>query len=637
MKEKTPKTKLRFFILILSIIALLASTFTIINLFLFDGIDNIIRYYVLGISLIINIAIILKTRKRFKPKRKKLKNALLISLIFLYIIINATAGGLIFIVNNTFNSMNYTVYSSSLVVLSTTDITDIDEVENITIAILNDPSSPEGYIIPHLIIDEHDLDGGNEIIEYYDFVSMIADLYTSEIDAVFVPSSYASMFPTIEMFEAIGDDTRVVISKEKRLRTDSNRGAARSLEEPFTILLMGTNETGEELGEGNGNTLIVITFNPRTLNATMLSFPRDAFVPIACWRDQRENKIAHASPHGIGCMIETIENYLDIPIDYYARLNMVGLVNLVDAVGGVEVYVQRQLCTDNSNREDWICINPGLQVLNGEEALVFARNRKDLPDGDFGRNVHQQEILMALLNDLRHEVSFTVITELLNTVSRSLTTNFTTQDLFSFYNLARDIMAVNTISEDLDIVNITPMFLEGHGQMIFDEAMRMMLWNYVPSTESRDVISHAKRVNLELEEAEIIKEFSFSINEPFEREVVGRGNFAPTVRNNTVTVPSFIGSTEANARTLANRHGLRVSFAGSGDIVTAQSIFSGNRIDSSTTIVLTLGNSGNQSTQNNQPQDNNQQQTTPPEQPVLPDPDIGIEDDPEPDDPITYP
>ena len=200
--------------------------------------------------------------------------------------------------------------------------------------------------------------------------------------------------------------------------------------EPFTMLLMGIDSTDEVLEKNavaNGDTLIVVTFNPKTLNATMLSIPRDSYVPIACWSNKAENKITHAAGYGNDCMMNTIEQYLGINIDYYAKINFKGLVKLVNAVDGVEINVEQTLCTDDSSRGGQVCINPGYQTLDGEQALVYARNRKALVNGDFGRNQHQQEIVIALANKIKTVNSVSKFMEILDTVSNSLDTNLTTQ------------------------------------------------------------------------------------------------------------------------------------------------------------------------------------------------------------------
>ena len=354
---------------------------------------------------------------------------------------------------------------------------------------------------------------------------------------------------------------------------------------------MGIDSTDEILTKNaiaNGDTLILITFNPKTLNATMLSIPRDSYVPISCWSGHPENKITHAAAYGNDCMINTIQDYLDVNIDYYAKINFKGLVKLVDAVGGVEVDVPKTLCTDNSSRTGEVCIKAGRQVLNGEQALVFARNRKQLANGDFGRAAHQQEIIMALINKMKTVKDVSTFMDILNTVSNSLDTNLTTKQILSFYNIAKDIIKKGLSSEDADLVNIQQLFLDGTGQMIYDERARMVLWDYVPNKNSRNDVVRAMKENLELASHEEIKEFHFSINKPYEKKVIGEGPYRSGFAYSLL--PSFMGLSEAQARALASRYGLSVSFTGGDGYVIAQSQPANKRLDlMSKSITLTLG------------------------------------------------
>ena len=116
---------------------------------------------------------------------------------------------------------------------------------------------------------------------------------------------------------------------------------------------MGVDSKKENIKDSsfNGDALMLITFNPNTLNATILSIPRDSYVPIACFPGQRKNKITHAAWYGEECMIDTIENFTGIKIDYYLKINFKGVVKLVDALGGIDVDVPYQLCEQNSSRQ----------------------------------------------------------------------------------------------------------------------------------------------------------------------------------------------------------------------------------------------------------------------------------------------
>ena len=607
-KEIKEKKTANIFIGLFLIIALGCSGFAIYELLLLSSIETLIRFIVIGIIGVLDLYFITKANRIIKGKIKKKKSVnkgLFITILFIYSIICFLVGGIIFYVYGKIDSLNKNTvtYTSKLLVMNNNAATDIDDINEMTIGILDDQKNPEGYIIPQEIIRENKLQDENEIKKYDDYTSMLVDLYANELDAMFVSGSYVSMFSGITGYENIEMDTKVIISKDKKMKkaaTSSIETASsgKSITEPFTILLMGIDSTDEVLEKNaiaNGDTLILITFNPKTLNATMISIPRDSYVPIACWSGKPENKITHAAAYGNDCMVNTIQNYFDTKIDYYAKINFKGLVKLVNAVGGVEVDVPQVLCTDDSSRGGEICIQPGRQVLNGEQALVFARNRKALANGDFGRAQHQQEIIMALVNKMKNIKDVSKFMEILNTISNSLDTNLTTKQILSFYNVGKDIIKKSLSSDDADLINIQQLFLQGTGQMIYDERARMVLWDYVPINDSRKDIIQAMKENLELANHNIIKEFNFSINEPYEKEIIGKG---PYKKTGTYTLlPDFTGDSEATARAYALKNGISVTFKGSGGTVISQSYPANKRVDLiKGSVVLTLSGSIKQDT-----------------------------------------
>ena len=606
-KEKDTKKKpiLKLIILMLSIISLLSSFFAIYEIFMLASVENTIRYIIMGILVLLDILIIFKTKGILKrrPKNKHSKRIGYITFMILYTIICIIVGAIIFYLYGKLSNMNKNtvIYSSSVVVMANNEASSINDIKDFKIGVLDksNKKSPDGYIIPQEIIKENKLYDDNELVDYNDYQTMITDLYAKSIDAIILPTNYPSMFSSISGYEEIGMDTKIIVTKEKKMKKSATseverESTGKQVTEPFTMLLMGIDSTDEVLEKNavaNGDTLIVVTFNPKTLNATMLSIPRDSYVPIACWSNKAENKITHAAGYGNDCMMNTIEQYLGINIDYYAKINFKGLVKLVNAVDGVEINVEQTLCTDDSSRGGQVCINPGYQTLDGEQALVYARNRKALVNGDFGRNQHQQEIVIALANKIKMVNSVSKFMEILDTVSNSLDTNLTTQQMLSFYNIIKDIVKKSLSSDEADLINIQQLYLAGNGQMIYDERMRMVLYDFIPNENSRKDIVQAMKENLELVEHTSITEFSFSINSPYEKEVIGKGPYRSS--SLYALVPNFIGVTESQARTMANRVGLSVKFTGdSSGTVTAQSYPASKRVDLiKGSITLTLTNS----------------------------------------------
>ena len=580
MQSNGNKKLLKFIIKVFSIIALVASVFAIYEIHLLSSIEDLIRYIVMGVLVLIDIVII------FKFKSKKRQKGTYLSFLIIFSIICACIGLAISYFYSRIDNLNKDkiIYTSDMLVMNYSKANKISDVKNMKIGILKDKKSPEGYIIPKEIIKENNLEDENQIVEYEDYTSMLVDMYGKELDAVFVPDSYVSMFSGITGYESIDTDTRVIISKDKLLKKAATSkietaSSGKDVTEPFTILLMGIDSTEDTLAKNaiaNGDTLILITFNPKTLNATMLSIPRDSYVPIACWSGRPENKITHAAAYGNDCMINTIQNYFDVNIDYYAKINFKGLVKLVNAVGGVEVDVPKELCTDNSNREEQVCIHEGHQTLMGEEALVYARNRKQLSNGTFGRDAHQQEIIKALINKMKTIKDVSKFMEILNAFSDNLDTNLTTKQILSFYNVGKDIIKKSLSSDEAELINIQQLYLDGDGQMIYDERARMILWDYVPNKNSKNDVINAMKINLEQKEHQDITEFNFSINKPYEKNVIGSGYFSAT---RYTLLPDFTGDTEEQAQATANKLGIKVKFDGEGGTVIEQSYPASKRVD----------------------------------------------------------
>ena len=527
-------------------ISLLASGFLIYNILLLDGIENLIRYIVitsLGIIDILSLIKLIKVIKNKQSKRniKKGKESKRIGYITFLILFSIICGGLSYIISyyyGTLNTLNkkYVTYSSSLIVMSDNKADKVKDIKDYKIGMLKDKKSPEGYIIPNEIIKKYKLKDKNDIKKYDNYTAMISDLYTGDADAIFLSSDYADIYSSIAGYEEIKTETKKIVSKSKKMKKSDvskseNESSGKSVNEPFTILLMGIDSTDEVLTKNavaNGDSLVLITFNPKTLNATMISIPRDSYVPIACWPGKEENKITHAAAYGNDCMINTIEEYFDVNIDYYTKINFKGLVHLVDALGGIDVDVPQDLCTDDSSRGQIKCISAGHQHLDGEGALVLSRNRKQLKNGDFGRGQNQQLVIKAMLEKIKGIRSIKQFNDILKTVSNSIDTNLTTKQILSFYSIAKDIVKVGSSSKNADIVNIQQLYLQGYGAMIYDKHMRMELYDYVPNTYSKKDITKAMKQNLGLASYKSSKTFSFSINHPYEKKIIGEGPYKST-------------------------------------------------------------------------------------------------------------
>lgn len=160
--------------------------------------------------------------------------------------------------------------------------------------------------------------------------------------------------------------------------------------EPFSALLLGVDE--RENDKGRSDSMIVLTVNPEVKSVKMISIPRDTLTEII--GKGTKDKINHAYAFGgVEMSMDTVENLLDIPIDYYVQINMEGFEDIVNAVGGVTVN------NDIDFSYDGFSFDEGKLDLNGKQALAFSRMRYEDPRGDFGRQLRQREVIQAVIRE----------------------------------------------------------------------------------------------------------------------------------------------------------------------------------------------------------------------------------------------
>ncbi len=471
--------------------------------------------------------------------------------------------------------------------------------KNSVIGMIKSTEDVEGNLLAKKLIEKEKL---KNTIEYYDeYPKMLQDLYNGEIDGCFVSKNYPILFSNNEDFANIENEVSVAYEYSEDMKNVDNKiikNPGKDLTEPFTLLLMGVDSEVDGLKANqafNGDTLMMITFNPKTLNATMFSIPRDTWVPIAC-NNNRENKINSSAAYGSSCVIKTIQNLTGINIDYYAKINFKGVVDLVNALGGVTVEVEKpdywyigdgktytnKVCEQDSSRrfgKDLVCMNLGLQTLNGEQALAYSRCRHLYAMSDIARNQHQQQIIEAMASKIKDLRSVSDFEKVLNAVSKNIETNITTNQMFSLYNVAK-----NMIVDDTKTLSIQKTYLSYYNLgLSFTSALGYY-------KESLDAIVKAMKINLELEKPTIVKTFDISYSENYTTPLIGYG-ISGTRKQ---VVPNYVGTDSTSVSNWCRDNGITCYFNSTdsslptGQIIT-QSV-SGVLVDSISSITFSISN-----------------------------------------------
>lgn len=609
MKKLTRHKFLFFIVLVVAICLFGATGYLIYNLMLLKDIENTLRL-VGGIVLGIITLILFIFSIRFLSKSKRIK---LLIILIIMILFAGFEGFIGYNISKVYGSLqkvsshaDYVTYSSSLVTLKSNKASSLDDLKKTDkLGLLEDETSIEGYTIPNSVIDNKNLK--NETKNFDSYISMIDALKNGDIDYAFLPTNYPIMFGSMEGYEDIKDTTKVIYTKTKKVKKDTTKGSnnkGKSINKPFTLLLMGVDSETEGIANSafNGDSLMVLTFNPTTLNTTILSIPRDSYVPISCFNNQRKNKITHAAWKGEECMQSTIENLLDVDIDYYVKINFKGVVQLVDTLGGVKIDVPYNLCEQNSDRQwgsNTVYIEKGVHNLNGEQALAYSRNRHPNPSmcsskwtnynsNDFIRGEHQQEVVSALLNKVKSINNLNTVYNLLDTISNNMNTNMTTDEILSLYNVFKDVMSkADKGSNMTDLLGMQRLYLNGYDQRIYDYgATNLSLYNYVLYDDSVKAVSDAMKVNLGLKKEKKIKKFSFNVNDPYEETVIGKDN---TSKTSLVLVPNFVGKSLSYVNSFCSANGIKVNVKGSGNgTVISQSVPAGSNTEDVSSITIGL-------------------------------------------------
>lgn len=212
----------------------------------------------------------------------------------------------------------------------------------------------------------------------------------------------------------------------------------------ISILFLGVDDRDGDLG-GRTDAMLLATFNKELGTIKLLNIPRDSLVDIPGRRNQDKINHAHAFG-GVDLAVETVEQLFDIPVDYYTKLNFVAFVEIVDALGGIEVDVPFAFTEmDSHDQHDAIALEQGLQTLNGEEALAFARMRKQDPRGDLGRGERQQEIIKAIIAKGASLSSINNYDEVLQSVETHLSTNLTFGNILALHSYAGSLHSIESL------------------------------------------------------------------------------------------------------------------------------------------------------------------------------------------------
>ena len=218
------------------------------------------------------------------------------------------------------------------------------------------------------------------------------------------------------------------------------------------ILIIGCDEIENQ---GRADTIVFLSISPKTKDVLILSIPRDTRVEIP---ERGMDKINHAYAFGGERLIsKTVSSFLDVPIHFYAVVDFIGFVYIIDELGGVEIDVEKEMHYVDKAGGVEINLYPGKQILDGGKALQYIRFRYDKL-GDLGRIKRQQKLALAVIKKMINFDSITKIPQISEGMKEYMETNIEAQDAIALANLFR---GVNQEKFRVETVQSKPVYIEG--------------------------------------------------------------------------------------------------------------------------------------------------------------------------------
>ena len=198
--------------------------------------------------------------------------------------------------------------------------------------------------------------------------------------------------------------------------------------EPFVVYLSGVDNRGELTEDARSDVNILAVVNPLTKRVALINTPRDYYVDLA--GTDSKDKLTHAGLYGVQTSMDTLGNLYGIQVDHYVRINFAGFIDIVDALGGVDVYSDQAFTSVGSpgyyDPTDFV---EGWNHLDGAAALAFARERHAFATGDIQRGINQMKVIDAMLDKIKSPALLTSYSKLLAAVSDNFVTSLSSNQI----------------------------------------------------------------------------------------------------------------------------------------------------------------------------------------------------------------
>lgn len=266
---------------------------------------------------------------------------------------------------------------------------------------------------------------------YDSMTALLVAFYNGEVDSIIINESSRSQILDMEAYSNLDSNTRVVYQTSYKVKNnDSATSVSDITSKPFNVLISGSDTRGGFDENGRSDVIMVATVNPKTHTILLTSVPRDFYVTTACdagdgCMQGALDKITHTGIHGTNTTKRTVEQLLGVEINYTFKVGFDTVTELVDVLGGVDVYVEPGYAVHTS----YLNVNEGINHLNGEQALTFARERYSYTEGDRQRTKNQQQVLMGIVKEATKPSVITNYAAIMDTMANTFSTTMSNDEI----------------------------------------------------------------------------------------------------------------------------------------------------------------------------------------------------------------
>lgn len=589
-------TQANLIITILTVVTNLLVIYTMMNTTRFSSLSRkdfiLVNVLCLIVLLVMNTAVMLGIRRK-----KKTVYITGIVLMCVFLVIGGYGTYAVTRVNSSVNRITSTTttesVSTSLVVYNaggTQEISDVSQLDGKTVGYATGTNTAE---LGKNQINAKGIKVNYE--EYTDYASELLALFNNEIQCAILPTNYQSMFQNETSLADLIDDTASILDFEDKVTVENDSGSDIDITTtPFTVLLIGN-------ADGLSDTLILCSVNPISMKVTMTSIARDSYVPISCYNGA-SSKINSAHAVSVGCTIQTVENLTGVDIDYYVDTNFQGVVDIVDALGGIVVnspleFVGQTSSSTRGTYTVWVPAGDNV-LLDGEQALAFARERHAFPTGDFARQEHQQQVIEAIVRTILRTRDINTFLKVLDAAGNNIQTNLSVGQMTSFVSYALQKTNRYYDSEHPEkVFDIQSGRITGYNSGLWDEGLQISLsivriW--------QGALADAKTVidrNIDMTTAITpMTSVQWSANWVFEVPAICKEAYNETMIQDTLptTIGNYVGRDIGTLQSFCNSYGLTLNISYVQDstqatgIIIAQDPASGTSIDSISAVNVTV-------------------------------------------------